>query len=84
MQRRKHIFVWLISWFFLFGCTAKVDNRKEMVKLDSLSIVSELYADTTGLMSDPVCRDIPWESRFPPKSFPCIRSLIIIRFQPKR
>lgn len=30
-----------------------------MVKLDSLSIVSELYADTTGLMSDPVCRDIP-------------------------
>ena len=59
MQRRKHIFVWLISWFFLFGCTAKVDNRKEMVKLDSLSIVSELYADTTGLMSDPVCRDIP-------------------------
>ncbi|MFR3188263.1 MAG: hypothetical protein ACLTOV_10180 [Phocaeicola sp.] len=29
------------------------------MKLDSLSIVSELYADTTGLMSDPVCRDIP-------------------------
>lgn len=52
-------FVWLISCFFLLGCTAKIDNRQDIAETDSLSILPTLYADTTGRPFDSVCRDIP-------------------------
>lgn len=67
MQIRKHTFVCLISWFFLFGCTGKADKRQEFTETDSLNMLPEQQMETIEQSFESVCRDIPLGEPIPPE-----------------